>query len=126
MKMVRVKTKSLTGRQLDAAVAIAQGYELLPFLKGTTLMEVIKKNGQTAMVFSPSRFWEQGGPIIHDIKISIDSRDADKGIWRAHIWMLGKAMSHSIEGKSELEAAMRCYVLLKLGMEVEVPEEVKA
>ena len=69
--------------------------------------------------------WSQGGPILSDARIS---RTIDhSGLWIAY-WTDG--YTEGDEGRkwmqcdrSELVAAMRCYVVSKLGEEVDVPEE---
>ena len=72
-------------------------------------------------LFNPTSNWAQGGPIIEREKFDIGTTDEG--------WYAG---SHNrlddpnpliwCNGKTPLEAAMRCFVISKLGNKVEVPD----
>ena len=96
-----MKTSELTGAALDWAVAQAIGFD----------------NGDWLPNYSTE--WCHGGAIIESEEISIES-----GVeWTAYCWIDKKDEQAYGNGKTPLEAAMRCYVASTLGDEVEVPEE---
>jgi hypothetical protein len=66
--------------------------------------------------WNPSKDWSQGGPIIEREEIEIRPSQ-DCGPW------LASDSVFIFQGKTPLEAAMRCFVALKLGDEVEIPKE---
>lgn len=117
------KVSELTGGLLNAAVALARGnqvkieegraYILVPYDDGSQI-----NSGRTEWVFfSPSRLWNEGGWIIdnHDIQLGgygtsryAEIRDDAKPWVRQ--W-----------GETSLIAAMRAFVVSRLGEEVEIP-----
>lgn len=122
---MKIKTSELTGRALDWAVGIAQGWVVFP----TDSIEQGKifhcepdkvPFGRRARVasFRPSTNWEQGGPIIEREGISVDYDES----WHAHI-LDPDGYTPQGHGNTALEAAMRCYVKSKLGDKIEIPEE---
>ena len=96
-----MKTSELSGAALDWAVAKSEG-------------------AQTIAPYSYSSNWLFGGPIIERERIRVDCPwnpgpfEATCKIDGATAWM---------EGDTVLTAAMRCYVVSKLGDEIDVPEE---
>ena len=70
--------------------------------------------------FTPSEDWSQGGPIIEREKISIRQWT---NVPIVHAYMPVDDAEWSSDGESPLIAAMRCFVVSKLGDEVEVPDE---
>lgn len=95
-----MKTFELTGNALNWAVNYAEG------LQG---------------VLSPVNYcgkWEHGGPIIERENIGLWSEGYD---WEAKI-QTGIGAWLYMWDASPLIAAMRCYVVSKLGETVEVPE----
>lgn len=78
--------------------------------------------------------WANGGPIIEREKIDLvrcndlyfpkgnELGDYYEMLWRAEPFNTG-SISQRFYGPTPLIAAMRCYVALKLGDVVEVPEE---
>ena len=113
-----MKTAELTGRALDWAVAEAEG------LKTDTwhpkAIAVLFPGAPRFVPFSPSRDWGHGGPIIEREEIRLRP---DKGWSAAKYWPDGR--SEWLSGPTLLTAAMRCYVASKLGLEVNVPPEVR-
>ena len=120
---MKVKTNELTDLALDWAVAKC---EERPHSYAVT--------GQppfTAVVFTPSTDWAQGGAIIEREKISLEhlygAGDAGADVWVAAVTCADKKFGgverFEEEGPTPLVAAMRCYVASKLGNEVEVPDE---
>lgn len=96
---MKTKTNELTGAALDWAVAMTENwagadFEIKPY----------------------STDWSQGGPIIE--RENLELVPLCPGTWRAI--SMGRDWYN---GRTPLEAAMRCYVASKLGDEVEVPEE---
>jgi hypothetical protein len=61
--------------------------------------------------------WALGGPIIEREGITV--RRYTDALWDASIGRL----DYVADGPTPLVAAMRCYVISKLGDEVEVPDE---
>ena len=96
---MKIKTSELTGAALDWMVCVCEGE-------------------------SPSRYtrystdWAQGGPIIEEQEICINSQPL-----LAHPWVATIYGSAQASGSSPLIAAMRCYVASRLGDEVDVPDE---
>lgn len=131
---MKVKVYEAQGTVLDWLVAQAEGNVRLQYDSREGL---IISNVLGWIPYRPSLAWQQGGPIIDREKIDIrhtfteggyrtsDSVDAvhatiklpngskvfdpEKVIWEY--------------GPTPLIAAMRCYVISKLGEEVEVPDE---
>lgn len=98
---MKIKTSELTGAALDWAVAKCEG-------RGN--------DGTWDENFSSN--WLLGGPILEREKILLDlvGPDDDQE-WEGRI--VGKWMEY---GPTPLVAAMRCYVGMQLGNEVDVPE----
>jgi len=127
-----MKTSELTGSSLDWAVAKARfGTEritLAKFCRGGFFSLFHSRNDYLAVLVdscttNPSTNWAQAGPIIEKEKIGIlfyvdhIPDDADEPIWVA------SCGGERALGHTPLIAAMRCYVLLELGKDVEIPEE---
>lgn len=137
---MKIKTSELTNLQLDYLVAKLEGRTILddpmgfgkqlpggywiweetPSDKGGILIHksVYMQIGTT---YSPTKHWEQAGPIIERERISTgcpstgdfwDARDSKTFLSNPVYW----------RGSSPLIAAMRCFVASKLGDKVEVPE----
>ena len=72
--------------------------------------------------YSPEDCWAQGGPIIERERIAINAylRADLETQWRAVSFTSGTVPTYS---PTPLIAAMRCYVALKLGDDVEIPKE---
>lgn len=107
--MKKVKTSELTGAALNWAVAKCEG--------------LLDRWGVCSPVgFRPSTDWALGGPIIERERICItpDSNfELRGGRWSSVDWG-GNIVEFGI---TPLISAMRCYVALKLGDSVDVPEE---
>jgi hypothetical protein len=112
-----MKTNQLTGLALDWAVAKAEG---LPVDADGYIPPAGLIRGRSAVVpisYSPSTNWAHGGPIIEREMIDIRCMPSKTGqhIWRG--W-------HS-DGDTALIAAMRSFVALKLGDDVQIPNELQ-
>ena len=102
---MKIKTSELSGEQLDWAV------------------ELIEQGEKAKRLDYPSPYsaeWEYGGPIIEREKIDINFwgvplTEMDHGCYATKT-------PHHANGPTPLIAAMRCYVVSKLGTEVEVPD----
>lgn len=121
MKMVKVKTADLIGAQLDFAAAQADGLRIewrrTNIAPGLYPM-VADGSGIFRGPFPYSTCWRFGGPIIERERISPLWTDGPDPEWRA---------MHQQEdvigcGSTLLIAAMRAFVAIKLGDEVEVPK----
>lgn len=135
-----MKAANLTEKQLDWAVATAEGrtirrdpmafhdgsywiWEETPSGRGGILINksIYEKIGSD---YSPTKYWSQGGPIIEREKIHIKFNDA---VWEAMCIYENEDTNETYAsaelGQSPLIAAMRCYVASKLGDEVEIPKD---
>lgn len=112
-----MKTSELTGAQLDWAVAQCEGYTDWDGQTETFLGFVCGACTRTRV--SPPDYstdWAIGGPIIEREKIGIGFDD-EFG------WMGIDMDGNYFSGSTPLEAVMRCYVISKLGNEIDIPEE---
>lgn len=110
-----MKTIELTGAALDWAVARAAH----PDRKISVFARHVyfhSNFGISADPFMPSLNWAQGGPIVERESIWIRKEAGTKKSER--YWV-----ANEVKGPSPLIAAMRYYVLSKLGDEVEIPNE---
>jgi hypothetical protein len=109
-----MKTSELTGAALDWAVAKCEfvGAPLINIVCGVL-------NTTESDNWQPSTDWSQGGPIIEREGIGLWTEGYD---WEAKI-QTGVGEWLYMWDASPLIAAMRCYVVSKLGDEVDVPNE---
>ena len=117
-KRTNMKTANLIGPALDWAVAKCEGHidDFNSWLSDATLADVADGT------YHPSTNWAQGGPIIEREKISavVDH----SGVWLAYNRHNYADEKRFIKvGQTALVAAMRCFVVSKLGDDVEIPEE---
>ena len=97
---------SLEGAALDWAVAKCEG-----LVNEDGLDVGFIRDG----AFIPSTDWLQGGPIIELEKMTLE--------WTGEDWMAYIRHDEEYFGPTPLIAAMRCYVVSKMGDEVEVPSD---
>ena len=112
-----MKTAELTGAALDRVVAQCEGYTDWDWATETFLGPVYGSGTRTRV--SPPHYsadWALAGPIIEREKIAIGFDDKFG-------WMGMDMDGNYFVGATPLEAAMRCYVVSKLGDEIEPPEE---
>ena len=109
--MKTIKVSEATQRQLDWLVARIEGDEL-------------PKSGGKGLDYSSD--WAHGGPIIEKHCIDVCCIPREYG----HFWSASFPQPKSYKeqwprayGPTPLFAAMRCYVISKLGNTGEVPEE---
>lgn len=110
-----MKTAELSGVTLDWAVAKCENLRLAAHPD---------KFNQRYLAPQFCRFstdWSMGGEIIEREGLFLAVYD---GVWEATKHQIDEDWdSITCEGDSPLEAAMRCYVVSKLGDEVNIPEE---
>jgi len=109
-----MKVADMQGTALDWAVAKCEGREVRAWA-------VHRRLGRC----NYSTDWTQGGAILEREKIGLDyypdGSHADGGAWGAST---NEGTIHAL-GPTALIAAMRCYVLSKIGEELEVPKELQ-
>jgi hypothetical protein len=124
-----MKTSELQGAALDWAVAKAADYlsrqgdhwmVKLPYVSAR--MNFVPG---PRCVFTPSTRWAQGGPIIESEGITTAPRKehGKRVAWVATL--IEPPAVCECEGKTQLIAAMRCFVASKLGDTVNIPEELR-
>ena len=104
---MKIETQSLTGAALNWAVGIADGCDLAPVEYSTD--------------------WAFGGPIISRGLISVVLARAAEGedpeLWYSSGHAVSIKAPPRAHGPTALVAAMRCFVLAKLGDVIDVPDE---
>lgn len=132
---MKIKVAEATNIQLDWLVAKAEG-NLYPIgdirlLDGNvfSIEAGDYERSDRWQQYSPSTDWEQGGPIIEREKIEVTPPLPDWCRKDNDLDWMATSMPHDYEGVTTLEvgptpliAAMRCFVVSKLGEEVEVPD----
>jgi hypothetical protein len=121
-----MRTSELQGPALDWAVAKCEGYTGLHKIAGRMPHEPQLGIWPPRKEYGVMDLWELGystdwakaGPIIEREKINLGWILCD----RQEFWTATMYLAES-EGPTPLVAAMRCYVAMKLGDEVDVPEE---
>lgn len=104
------RTDELTGIALDWAVAKSGGGggSIYMFMDGHAI----------SGMFNYSTNWAQGGPIIEQEGIRLHR--GVSGMWWA---ATEEDPARPVSGPTPLVAAMRVYVLSRVGNEIDVPEE---
>lgn len=149
MDLVKVKTAELSGAALDWAVGKAEGKSNLEASFGRVSYgsEMIHGIPTCGYQWSPSTDWSQGGPLIEQFQIYLRPPHEmhlnfgnGRGEWRDYPEWSGTVSGRvgtipsklpgvfpdgvaRGAGPTALIAACRAIVLLKLGGEVEVPQE---
>ncbi len=120
---MKVKVSEAKGRVLDFLVAQAAGMKIYRSKSGRWMTanygEFNHRHGTPW--FEPTTDWAQGGPIIERKRLLIQPELGKEGAGNA--WYCVAITPHDAYGATPLIAAMRCYVISKLGDEVEVPNE---
>jgi hypothetical protein len=116
---MKIKTAELEGAALDYAVAKCEGHILPPMDEYTPPWLATRR-------FSTD--WALGGLIIERERIQLRSHVEIQGHWTASIFKANEkfpTLGNTVfeEGTNALEAAMRCFVVSRLGDEVELPDE---
>ena len=127
---MKIKTSELTDAALNYAVAVAKGYGHFDAGEPCEKAGFFSLNGHSDCLFltdfRPSSLWSQGGPIIEDEQILVGPSPFPTGSDRKFAAGLGcdwDTCTFVATGPTPLVAAMRCYVLSRLGSEVDIPEE---
>ena len=117
---MKIKTEDLTGPALDWAVAKCLGAtKIQPYkYNGRDFLRIYLDGGVHAP-WEPSRYWNQGGPLIERGEVCLSWMN-NFGAWHAQI---GDEAEFNAYGPTPLIAAMRCVVAANLGDEVDVPDE---
>ncbi len=117
------KVSELEGADLDAAVALAEGYQL-HYVKGGSCWAFDGRRfigyiaGDNVPGWEPSRSWQHGGPIIERERINLSHI---KCATEPKEWVAVKYKGMPwVDGPTALIAAMRAYVSSKFGPEVEL------
>ena len=111
-----MKTHELTGKALDWAVQ-----KILFAQQGYTKPWILERHAAGDPCGSASTDWAQGGPIIERERIHIRP-DVSTQNFRAFVIRSPEGQQCRYIGATPLVAAMRCFVAMKLGEEVEIPE----
>lgn len=130
-EMVRLKTNDLTDITLDYAVAICEGYTEFHRISSHSenesqfaMMPPRREYGSIEMwELDYSKDWCHSGQIIEREKIGVYPSQSMSGEWASRPDYKKYPNQDHVYGKTPLIAAMRCYVISKLGDEVEVPVE---
>jgi hypothetical protein len=116
---MKIEVKNSTKIQLDWLVAKCLGFN------AEALVQLAKKapgKNYGCFLTKYSTDWSQGGPIIEREGISIIKQTAQR--WVAEYSLGCDRTDHArVWGATPLIAAMRCFVVSKLGESVEVPNE---
>jgi len=115
-----VKTSELSGVQLDWAVAQAEGEDAVLDEDGDVATFKTVLGNEYKMLWKASTNWAQGGPIIE--REGIDINFFAKPVPELNHGCYATKTPFYANGPTPLIAAMRCYVVSKLGTEVEVPD----
>ncbi len=109
-----MKTRELTDAGLDWAACKGTGLlDAYPqYAAGAKFLKLW--SGNSAKYVHPSTDWAHGGPIIAREKIRVGPTTLE--------WYATKD-GYTVYGLTPLIAAIRCFVLAKLGDEVEIPKE---
>jgi len=111
---MKIKTRELSGTDLDYAVAKAVG-------KAVTLVDGSLRDGDS--VWSPTLNWSDTGPLIQKHGMQLSGVDS---AWCAELYWAFKAPGdehksyHHAKGRTALEAVCRCLASALLGAEIEV------
>ena len=105
-----MRTNELKGAALDWAVSKCEGNEI-----------VIRKGYLWIPTECYSTDWAQGGPIIERERLEIAAidHDFDDDSWASYT----EDGRHAMYAEEPLVAAMRCYVISKLGANIDIPRE---
>lgn len=131
-ELIKVKTSELEGAALDWAVV-----EALGGVRDGHRIDL--PSGYWCVgLYSPSREWQQGGPLIDKYQLTLSSPKSsvhrnggpshgwgESGVWSACTWEKGVngKRATGYHESSALAAAMRTIVKFELGDTVEVPKE---
>lgn len=122
---MKIKTNELIGNALDWAVAVCRGYTNLRVgaYTGALIMDPPRvEYGAVELVdLAFSSDWSWGGPIYAEMKC-LQEDDPITGDY--HTAGTGEKFNHPFvaKGRTKLISAMRCFVGMSIGDEVDVPD----
>ena len=123
--MALIKTEDLQGAALDWAVAKCEGFDALGYENRRNKVLHRRDDAQPRQ-YTPSTDWAQAGPIIERESISINMTCQSGNF----AWSATCSPSEIEEcgeyGSTPVIAAMRCFVVSKLGEQIDVPDELLA
>lgn len=125
---MKIKVCEAEGPVLDWLVAKASGVKVEVWDFDDLGMGCVTEKSDPFMnssrCYAPTRYWQQGGPIIDREKIDLIWERAVCQAELEHLMTNDADYAYGLGyGPTPLIAAMRCYVASKLGDEVEIPEE---
>ena len=112
---MKIKTKDLEGPALAYAIA-----QFTPDLMQIGNCFYIRDAEGERVLFNPAGNWSQGGPIIEREKIDTEFDPNGAEVVMARLWR--DKRKYRAYGPTPLIAAMRAFVVSKLGDEPEVPD----
>jgi hypothetical protein len=121
------KVSELEGDLLDAAVAMAEGYEVVLANEAAYGVRFAARGGSRGrpyfVIDHYSTVWNDGGPIIDREQIGVWSERYDDSWMAAFNVEVGPNWNaeHQSFGPTPLIAAMRAFVTSRYGEEVELP-----
>jgi hypothetical protein len=108
-----METSELTGAALDWAVAKAAKQQVNVGFRNLTYTPDDKRSLYS---YSPSTNWAQGGPLIEREQLELRFIN--------NKWFAEAGDGTFRQGETPLIAAMRCFVTVWLGREIDLPGEV--
>lgn len=113
-----VRTRDLEYRALDWAVAQVQGVAITWNLAQQCweTEQVPWAEPDQPQRWAPTQRWDQAGVIIQQSGIAIEQ------LTQQAQWQATMGRDHGFQGRTALEAAMRCYVGSRWSRLVELPE----
>lgn len=119
-----MKTKDLSGIELNVAVGKALGHTVMfacPWWSKTSIWHIVDDNFEIDLP-NYSGCWMDGGPILEAEGISVkflSSFEGSEVSWAANVKpSIKNPKPKMVYGSTPLEAAMRCLVIDKIGEEV--------
>ncbi|MDE1484618.1 phage protein NinX family protein [Xenorhabdus bovienii] len=110
---MKLKTSELTGQALDWAVAKSIGLPAIVTPFGNLIIKGMEED------YTPSTNWAKCGQLIDTHLIELNNQVISEN--EVEHW--ATCMDEYIYGSTALEAACRIVVHVKLGDEVEIPDE---
>lgn len=113
-----VKTRELSGRHLDYAVAKSLGYKIADFSRKTSPIYINVDINHFFVAFNPSENWEQCDELIKRYQITFRKTKAGS------VWATSGLFDTGIgKGATHLEAVCRLIVSIIQGNEIDIPNE---
>ncbi|WP_258087442.1 DUF2591 domain-containing protein [Xenorhabdus bovienii] len=107
---MKIKTSELTGRALDWAVALADGFDINSLI------------GMPQLTPEYSTDWSECGQLIEKHHVELNFNSVSKE-WSAYIFSFEELESVIEDGESPTIAICRAVVAAQLGDEVDIPDE---